>query len=155
MQTTGALKGVRERVREYGPRWFLIVDDNPDDELLARRAYASTGRPEKLVAAQNGEEALELMRSRSSPALVLLDLKLPRISGADVLMAMKDDPQLSTVPVIIFTSSNSMSDVAACYELGCNAFVQKPVEFDEFMSVTKRTLEFWLSVNTTFNELAT
>ncbi|AIE84750.1 response regulator receiver protein7 [Fimbriimonas ginsengisoli Gsoil 348] len=99
--------------------------------------------------ARNGEEALQVLRKRHSPALVLLDLKLPRLSGVDVLMAMKDDCRLRTVPVVVLTSSVEMTDVGACYDLGCSAFVRKPIDYDQFMSVFSSTLGFWLGTNLT------
>lgn len=153
MILTSAPPGLREGVKGPPERWFLVVEDNADDEMLARRAYSQTGRREKLVVAHHGEEALKLLHGQRAPALVLMDLKLPRLSGVDVLIAMKDDSTLKTVPVVIFTSSNSLTDLAACYELGCNAFVQKPIEFDRFISTYQKTLEFWLSANMSFNEL--
>ncbi|WP_025226634.1 response regulator [Fimbriimonas ginsengisoli] len=130
-------------------RWVLVVEDNPDDEHLVRRAFTSSSRTETLLVARNGEEALQVLRKRHSPALVLLDLKLPRLSGVDVLMAMKDDCRLRTVPVVVLTSSVEMTDVGACYDLGCSAFVRKPIDYDQFMSVFSSTLGFWLGTNLT------
>ncbi len=132
-------------------RWFLVVEDNPDDEHLARRAFGLSNRPETLRVARNGEEALEVLKSNPSPVLVLLDLKLPRLSGVEVLMAMKDDDRLRTVPVVVLSSSNELSDVGACYDLGCSAFVRKPLEYEQFMTTFNTVLEFWLSINITIN----
>src|ERR1700722_7092613 len=107
------------------PKWVLVVEDNSVDELIARRAFTQAKRTEDLVVARNGQEALDLLRFKFTPVLVILDVKLPRLSGIEVLMAMKDDDRLRTVPVVIMTSSTEISDISACYELGCNAFVHK------------------------------
>jgi len=131
-------------------KWLLVVEDNSDDELLARRAFTAANRREKLHVARNGEEALEVLKSHGSPVLVLLDLKLPRLSGVEVLMAMKDDIRLRKIPVVILTSSDETSDICACYELGCNAFVRKPVDYEPFMTTLSSTLNFWLTVNETY-----
>ena len=141
-----------ERMNSSG-RWLMVVEDNPDDEDLTRRAFASSGCPEMLVIARDGEEALELLRKEASPALVLLDLKLPRLSGVEVLTEMKDDLRLRTIPVVVLTTSNMTSDIVACYELGCNAFVKKPLDYNEFIRVLSSTLGFWLNVNLTLESL--
>lgn len=129
------------------PKWVLVVEDNPGDELIARRAFEQANRSEQVVVARNGEEALDLLRSRFSPVLVLLDVRLPRLSGIEVLVAMKDDARLRTVPVVVMTSSNEVSDLGACYELGCNAFVRKPLDFNEYLAAYETTLNFWLGTN--------
>jgi two-component system response regulator len=133
-------------------RWLLVVEDNPDDELLARRAFTATERPETLRVATNGEEALEVLRDNDSPVLVLLDLKLPRLSGVEVIMEMKDDPRLRTIPIVVLTFSDEITDIGACYDLGCNAFVRKPIDYEEFLSVLGATLKFWLNVNITLGQ---
>jgi two-component system response regulator len=129
--------------------WILLVEDNPDDEQLTIRAFKSAKRPEVVLVARNGEDALGMLRGRNSPVLVLLDLKLPRLSGVEVLMAMKDDPRLRTIPVVVLTSSNEQTDLGACYDLGCSAFVRKPVDYHQFISHLALTLQFWLDVNLT------
>lgn len=133
--------------------WLLVVEDNEDDEYLTRRAFSSLQRPERLVVARSGEEALQVLRQNPLPVCVLLDLKLPRLSGVDVLMAMKDDEQLRVIPVIILTTSNERVDMGACYDLGCNAFVRKPIDFEEFVHTLSVTITFWLGVNQTLSRL--
>lgn len=128
---------------------MLVVEDNGDDERLATRVFARSGRTERFCVARDGEEALKLLRESHPPSLVLLDLKLPRLSGVDVLMAIRDDERLKTVPVVVLTSSDERTDLGACYELGCNAFVRKPVDYDEYTRELKTTLDFWLGVNRT------
>src|SRR5688500_10851358 len=108
-----------------GQRWMLVVEDNLDDERLATRVFQMSGRSEAFVVARDGDEALRVLRESNPPQLVLLDLKLPRLSGIDVLTAIRDDHHLRCVPVIVLTSSDERTDLAACYELGCNAFVRK------------------------------
>ncbi|MGV3617369.1 MAG: response regulator [Fimbriimonas sp.] len=130
-------------------RWFLVVEDNPDDEHLARRAFGLSDHAERLLVARNGEEALKVLAENPSPIFVLLDLKLPRLSGVEVLMAMKDDERLRTIPVVVFSSSNERSDVGACYDLGCSAFVRKPLDYEEFIATFNTMLTFWLSINIT------
>lgn len=128
-------------------RWLLVVEDNADDERLATRTFRQTGRVEEWRVARDGEQALEMLRAGPPPTLVLLDLKLPRLSGVDVLTAIRDDPRLGTTPVVILTSSDEKTDLAACYALGCNAYVRKAVEFTEYTRDLKTTLDFWLTVN--------
>lgn len=130
-----------------GSRWMLIVEDNPDDERLATRVFSMAQRNERFQVARDGEEALKVLKNSEPPALVLLDLKLPRLSGVEVLMAMKDDERLKVVPIVVLTSSDEKSDRMACYELGCNAFVRKPIDYDQYRIDLKVTLDFWLDVN--------
>ena len=128
---------------------MLIVEDNPDDERLATRTFSAKQRLERYKVARDGEEGLDILKAEETPALVLLDLKLPRLSGVEVLMAMKDDERLRKVPVVVLTSSDELSDRAACYDLGCNAFVRKPIDYDEYKRELTTTLDFWLGVNLT------
>jgi two-component system response regulator len=129
------------------PDWLLLVEDDADDEHLARRAFLASKRPEQLEVAQDGEEALKILKARRSPRLVLLDLRLPRLSGVEVLISIKDDERLRKIPVIIVTSSAELTDIAACYDLGCNAFIRKPVDYEQFMAAMSATFDFWLNVN--------
>ena len=128
-------------------RWLLLVEDNADDERLAARTFRQSGRGEELRVARDGEEALAALRTPTTPALVLLDLKLPRLSGVDILMAIRDDKRLAKVPIVILTSSDERTDIEACYGLGCNAYIRKPVDFGEYTHDLKLALEFWLGVN--------
>ena len=130
-------------------RWLLVVEDNADDERLATRTFKQAGRSEEWRVAHDGEEALEMLKDSVAPALVLLDLKLPRLSGVDVLTAIRDDERLGTIPVVVLTSSDERTDLAACYGLGCNAFVRKPVDYEEYTRDLRTTLDFWLNVNRT------
>jgi two-component system, response regulator len=131
---------------------ILLVEDNPDDALLARRALARCGFGSGLVVAETGEEALELLAGRESaaglrPALVLLDLKLPGIDGIEVLRRIRADAKTRTLPVVVLSSSRTQQDVTACYETGANGFVQKDVDFDRFQEAMGVLTAFWLRVN--------
>ena len=130
-------------------RWLLVVEDNADDERLAARTFRQAGRSEEWRVARDGEQALAMLKASPPPALVLLDLKLPRLSGVDILMGIRDDARLERTPVVVLTSSDERSDIAACYALGCNAYVRKPVDFAEYTRDVRMTLEFWLGVNRT------
>lgn len=128
-------------------RWLLVVEDNADDERLAARTFRKTGRDEEWRVARDGEEALAMLKASRPPVLVLLDLKLPRLSGVDILMGIRKDPRLERTPVVVLTSSDEQRDVAACYALGCNAYVRKPVDFAEYTRDVGLTIDFWLGVN--------
>ena len=130
-------------------RWLLVVEDNADDERLAARTFRQTGRSEEWRVARDGEQALAMLKGSPPPALVLLDLKLPRLSGVDILMGIRDDPRLERTPVVVLTSSDERTDIAACYALGCNAYVRKPVDFEEYTRDVRLTIDFWLGVNRT------
>ena len=134
---------------------ILLVEDSPDDAFLARRALRGCSVTADLVVAASGEEALSLLFQDSDagpsalpkPVLVLLDLKLPGIDGVEVLRRIRADARTRTLPVIVLSSSRAQQDVAACYELGVNGFVQKAVDFDEFEESMKALTAYWLRVN--------
>lgn len=133
----------------------LLVEDNPDDAMLARRAFAHCRSPGDLTVAASGEEAVRLLfeapgNGASHPALpilVLLDLKLPGIDGIEVLRRIRADARTRTIPVVVLTSSRVPADVTACYELGVNGYLQKPVEFDQFQECIRVLTAFWLGMN--------
>lgn len=127
----------------------MVVEDNQDDENLATRVFRRSGLEVPVEVARDGDEALRLLRDRHPPSLVLLDLKLPRLSGIEVLLAIRDNPKTRTVPVVVLTSSDERTDLAACYDLGCNAFVRKPVDYNEYIDELSTTINFWLRVNRT------
>lgn len=138
----------------------LLVEDNPDDVLLTRRALQRGRTGCELAVAASGEEALELLHGTEKgstpsllrPALVLLDLKLPGISGIEVLRRLRADERTRTVPVIVLTSSRVPKDVTECYELGANSYLQKPVEFDPFVETMEALSRYWLRWNVSPNE---
>jgi two-component system response regulator len=139
-------------------RTILLVEDNADDELLTLHALKSNNIRNPVVVAHDGVEAIEYLfatgryadrRVSDLPAMVLLDLKLPRIDGLEVLARVREDERTRYVPVIILTSSAEDRDLAEGYRLGCNSYVRKPVDFDEFMGATHQLGMYWLLVNET------
>ncbi len=128
-------------------RWILVIEDNEDDERLATRTVSKAGRLERMFVARDGAEGLSILKNCIPPGLVLLDLKLPRLSGMDVLSAVRQDERLCGLPIIILTSGGEPSEVAACYELGCNAFIRKSTDYETYIDELTRTLEFWLDIN--------
>lgn len=130
---------------------LLLVEDNPADVRLVREALA----PElaqgtlQFSTVGDGEDALSFLRRRAPytevapPDLILLDLNLPGISGAEVLAARQRDPQLSYVPTVVLTSSSRLQDIDQCYELGASAFLVKPIRLEPFLSLVQLTVAFW------------
>lgn len=131
---------------------ILLVEDNPGDVELIREALADGKLLNRITLATDGEEAISLLTGGRGygavirPDLVLLDLNIPRKDGFEVLHAIKRDPLLSRVPVIILTSSQADRDILKSYDLRANCFVTKPVEVDDFLHVVRSTGEFWLSI---------
>ncbi len=135
---------------------ILLVEDNPDDAELAVQALRRDKLANEIAIARDGEEALDFIFCRgphanrsfeSPPRLVLLDLKLPKVNGLDVLKAIKGDPRTKAIPVVIMTSSREERDLVEGYRLGSNAYVQKPIDFDQFRKVVKDLGMFWLVIN--------
>ena len=135
---------------------ILLVEDNAKDLKLSLHALRTNNLSNCIDVARDGEEALDYIFCRgqhsgrsaeSQPRLVLLDLKLPKVDGLEVLRTMKSDPRTKPIPVVILTSSKEESDVVAGYQLGANAYIQKPVDFDHFHQVIKQLGLFWLVVN--------
>jgi two-component system response regulator len=133
-------------------RYILLVEDNPDDEALTIRALSKNNILNEIVVAHDGAEALEHLfgseRSQSTfPALILLDLKLPKVDGFEVLSRIRADDRTRLIPVVILTSSKEQEDVGAGYSGGANAYVRKPVKFDVFVDVVGTLGLFWLLLN--------
>ena len=127
----------------------LLVEDNPDDRDLTIMALKGSKIANEIDIAADGEEALQYFEdpSRPLPALVLLDLKLPRIMGIDVLKRLRADERTKLVPIVVLTSSQQESDRYQSYAEGANAYVVKPVEFDAFSDAVKALGLFWLVIN--------
>ncbi len=140
-------------------RTLLLVEDNPADAELAMLAFARTGFPVQVDHARDGVEALEYLLPRGDraarplPAAVLLDLKLPRIGGLQVLERLRADSRTKLLPVVVLTSSSHPSDVVSSYRLGCNSYVRKPVDFPRFQDVIRQLASYWLEVNEPAEEL--
>lgn len=134
---------------------ILLVEDNPKDLELTLVALEKTHLANEVIIARDGEEALDYLLGRSAsgerpkenPAVVLLDLKLPKVDGLQVLQAIRTDKELCRVPVVILTSSREEQDLLRSYELGVNAFVVKPVGFQEFIQAIQELGVFWAVLN--------
>ena len=135
---------------------ILLVEDSSSDAGLMIEALQESAIPHKLDHALTGEEALRLLRTREfNPDLVLLDLNLPLVSGFDALVAIKTDPKLKRIPVIILTNSFAHEDVVRCYEAHANAYVRKPLGWEELNLAISNTSRFWFktaSLPATFND---
>ena len=138
-----------------GDKWILLVEDNVNDADLATRALTTDEAHVEVVVARDGAEALDRLHSRGEfhlsarekPILVLLDLKMPRVDGFEVLEEIKADPHLKQIPVVIFTSSREERDVVRCYQLGANAYVVKPAGFKQLFETVQEILRFWININ--------
>jgi two-component system response regulator len=132
------------------PGPILLVDDNVDERDLLVRAFARIGVTNPIVVATDGKEALDLVHGATdplTPALVLLDLNMPRLDGSVVVERMRADARTRLVPVVVLTSSALETDVAACYRAGANRVVQKPVDYTEFVDVVRDLCRDWLVVS--------
>ena len=135
---------------------ILLVEDNPDDELLTLDALEANRVGNKVIVARNGTEALDYLLGEGAyagrdvtdlPAVVLLDLKLPKIDGLEVLRRIRADERIRLLPVVILTSSNEEEDRIKGYSLGANSYVRKPVDFDEFIKAAGQLGLYWLLLN--------
>jgi CheY-like chemotaxis protein len=137
---------------QVGNRPIVLVEDNDMDVDLTLRAFKGRRLANPIEVARDGEEALAgLARwgvSTSLPVVILLDLKLPKVEGLEVLRQIKAHPRVHTVPVVVLTTSAERSDVRAAYELGANSYIVKPVDFDKFMEVAGQIELYWMVLNT-------
>lgn len=136
------------------PIRILLVEDNPGDVRLTREALKDGKVNNPLDAVKDGVEALAYLRQegpyagKALPDLILLDLNLPRMDGREVLAAIKTDPKLMNIPVVVLTTSEAEQDIVRSYHLHANCFITKPVNFEQFSAVVKAIDNFWLSVVT-------
>jgi CheY-like chemotaxis protein len=134
---------------------ILLVEDDPKDVELTLTALEEYNLANEVVVVSDGEQALDYLycrgkfatRAGESPAVLLLDLKLPKVNGLEVLQHIKADPKLKVVPVVVLTSSREERDMVASYQLGVNAYVVKPVDFHEFVNAIKQLGIFWAIIN--------
>lgn len=139
-----------------GNKMILLVEDNPDDEALTLRALKKNNIGNMLHVAHDGVEALEFIfctgayaerDPREKPAIILLDLKLPKVDGLEVLRRIRADERTQRQPVVILTSSNEQQDLVTSYNLGVNSYVRKPVDFNEFIDAVRQLGLYWLVLN--------
>lgn len=135
---------------------LLLVEDNADDEELTLLAFEQSRITNEIVVAHDGVEALDYLfgtglytgRDLSiMPALILLDLQLPRINGLEVLQRLRADNRTKLIPVVILTTSNEQQDLMNSYSLGCNSYIRKPVDFQQFMTAVQQLGMYWLLLN--------
>ncbi len=141
---------------DMGDKKILLVEDNPDDELLIMRAFKKANVLNEVTVARDGAEAIDYLFGtgayagrdvNDTPAVTLLDLKLPKIDGLGVLRRLREDDRLKNIPVVILTSSKEQEDVIKSYELGANSYVRKPVEFNNFADAVRQLGVYWLILN--------
>lgn len=130
---------------------ILLVEDNPDDEALALRAFKKSNMSNDIFVARDGQEALDFLfaeeQADNLPAVVLLDLKLPKLDGLAVLKAIRENVSTKRLPVVILTSSKHDEDLVESYNLGANSYVRKPVDFNEFVDAVSQLGMYWMLLN--------
>jgi two-component system response regulator len=128
---------------------ILLVEDNPHDAELAIRALRKNHLANHLLHLDDGQEALDFLFNESNemPRLILLDLKMPRVDGLEVLRALKKDEKRKLIPIVVLTSSKEERDIVESYKLGVNAYIVKPVDFDQFVKAVTQVGMFWLVLN--------
>lgn len=128
---------------------ILLVEDNPDDVKLTLNAFQSCGIANAVVVAKDGAKALELLSEEGGGgyAIVLLDLKLPKLDGLEVLQRIRGNERTRLLPVVVLTSSREDEDMLASYELGANSYIRKPVDFDQFLEAARQLGMYWLLLN--------
>jgi CheY-like chemotaxis protein len=138
------------------PVRILLVEDNPNDRELTIRALKKYGVAEHIYTVQDGAEALDFIYCRDAysgrqienrPGVILLDLKLPKVDGIEVLRTIKSDESLRTIPVVVLTSSREHSDIAECYRMGANSYIVKPVESSDFSETVGQLGVYWAMLN--------
>ena len=135
---------------------IVVVEDNPNDAELITRVLKKLGLADKCILLKDGVEALDFLLAQGSfadrsangaPKVVLLDLKLPKVDGIEVLRRLKSEERTRTIPVVALTSSTEQRDLKAAYELGVNSYVSKPIEFSKFAGIVAELGKYWLEVN--------
>lgn len=131
------------------PRLILLVEDDPDHELLTIRALKKSNIANEVRVARDGEEAIDLLFGESPirPQVVLLDLKLPKVDGLEVLRRLRTNDATRMLPVVVLTSSDEERDVVRSYQLGVNSYIRKPVNFNDFAEATRQLGMYWLVLN--------
>ena len=132
-----------------GSRLILLVEDDPDHELLTIRALKKSNIANEIKVARDGAEALELLFGADPirPQVILLDLKLPKVEGLEVLRRVRETQETRMLPVVVLTSSDEERDVVRSYQLGVNSYIRKPVNFNDFAEATRQLGMYWLVLN--------
>jgi len=135
-------------------QFILLVEDNPSDIKLTQRAFKKSGLMNELVVVTDGEQALEYLLGRDEdnfinelPLLILLDLKLPKINGLEVLERIRENERTELIPTVILTSSREQEDLLKSYKLGANSYIRKPVDFNQFLEAIKHLGLYWIVLN--------
>ncbi len=131
---------------------ILLVEDNPDDVTFTLRAFRQNNISNEIIVAADGEQALRILLPENAgrpfrPALVLLDVNLPKIDGLEVLRRIRADPRTQSLPVVVLTTSSEETDIVSSYQLGANSFVRKPVVFSDFLNAASMLGMYWLLIN--------
>jgi two-component system response regulator len=149
-------KAVDQKAVDHKVVDILLVEDNPNDRELTIRALKKRGVANHIFTVQDGAEALDFLFGRGAysdrelihrPALILLDLKLPKVDGIEVLRTIKGDDHTKTIPVVVLTSSRENTDVRECYRMGVNSYIVKPVEFSDFSEAVGQLGMYWMLLN--------
>jgi CheY-like chemotaxis protein len=141
-------------ISESKPVEILLVEDSPSDATLTIEALEAGKVANKLTLVEDGVEAMEFLRRKGKyanakrPDLIMLDLNLPKKDGREVLLEIKNDPELKVIPIIVLTTSHSDKDILQSYQLNANCYITKPVDFAQFIDVVKSIEKFWLTVVT-------
>ena len=123
---------------------ILFVEDDAIEVMMFNRVVQKTGFNHRLIEANNGEEALAILRAKEViPDIILLDLNMPKLNGIEFLKIIKNDEELNHIPTIIFTTSNNHRDIFKCYKIGIAGYIIKPLKYDDYLVLVKKTLDYW------------
>lgn len=140
------------RQKMHHMRTVLLIEDNHDDQILVRRALKSSAGAVKLEVLGDGEEAVQLIKRLDAGldlhlSLILLDLKLPKIGGLDLIPLIRTCRTTTATPIVVFSSSDEPQDIQEAYARGANSYVQKPIDYDQYMRVLTEVVEYWLAIS--------
>ena len=147
---------------KHSEKIILLVEDNPDDELLTLMAFKDNKITNEVIVARDGEEAMDYLFGTGKyqnrdldiqPQVVLLDLKLPKVDGLEVLKSIRSNPTTKLLPVVILTSSKEEVDILKSYQLGANSYIRKPVDFEQFSEAIRQLGLYWLVLNESVSEV--